>query len=535
MKKNGFLEGAFISTVSVIICKILGLVYVIPFYKIIGTQGGALYSYAYSIYSIFLNLATVGIPIAISKIVSEYNTLGMPELKEKSYKMGSKLITGLGILSFFLLFIFAPIIAELIIGGVEGGNSVQSVCLVIRTISTAILIVPILSVKRGYFQGHKYITAPEISSVIEQLIRVIVVVLGSYLAVKVFSLPLDISIAIAVFGATIGALVSYIYLQIKYKKNKDSFITESKEEIKDINNKDILKKIVYYAMPFVFIALIKNAYSLVDMFSVVKTLTNLGYSAVDAENVIGVMTTWASKLNMIVVAISIGLTSSLVPNIMPSFVKKDFKDVSKKINQALQILIILTIPMTIGLSFLAYPVWNAFYGYNLLGINLLKVSIFLALTLSFQSILVDTAQIMNSTKLSIGSLIFGILLKVGLNIPMMYLCDYIGVQAYYGPTIATFISQSITIIFLLYNLNKHFKIEYSSSLKMLGKVILATFIMFVILIILTVFIPLNVKSRFQSIIICGIYGLVGGMIYLFILYKLKGLDEFKSVLKKRIK
>ena len=75
MKKNSFLSGAAISTVGIVICKVIGLLYVIPFYAIIGVQGGALYSYAYSIYNMFLNLATSGIPVAMSKVVSEFNSL----------------------------------------------------------------------------------------------------------------------------------------------------------------------------------------------------------------------------------------------------------------------------------------------------------------------------------------------------------------------------------------------------------------------------------------------------------------------------
>jgi len=86
MKKNSFLMGAFISTLGIVICKALGLVYVIPFYAIIGVQGGALYSYAYSIYNMFLNLATSGIPIAMSKVVSEFNELKYYFTKERNDK-----------------------------------------------------------------------------------------------------------------------------------------------------------------------------------------------------------------------------------------------------------------------------------------------------------------------------------------------------------------------------------------------------------------------------------------------------------------
>ena len=70
LQKNGFMQGAFIATFGIILSKILGMLYVIPFYSMIGDKGGALYGYAYSVYSIFLGISSAGIPLAISKIIS---------------------------------------------------------------------------------------------------------------------------------------------------------------------------------------------------------------------------------------------------------------------------------------------------------------------------------------------------------------------------------------------------------------------------------------------------------------------------------
>ena len=86
LKTNSYMEGAFIATLGIVISKILGIIYVIPFYAIIGTQGGALYGYAYNIYSIFLGISSAGIPLAISKLISEYDTLGLYKSKEKIFK-----------------------------------------------------------------------------------------------------------------------------------------------------------------------------------------------------------------------------------------------------------------------------------------------------------------------------------------------------------------------------------------------------------------------------------------------------------------
>ena len=108
LKKNSFIQGAFIATLGIVISKILGIIYVIPFYAIIGDQGGALYGYAYNIYSIFLGISQAGLPLAMSKLISEYNTLGYYETKEKIYKVGKTFLNILGVICFLILFIFAP-------------------------------------------------------------------------------------------------------------------------------------------------------------------------------------------------------------------------------------------------------------------------------------------------------------------------------------------------------------------------------------------------------------------------------------------
>ena len=92
LKKSNFLEGAFIATFCIIITKILGIVYVIPFYKIIGEQGGTLYGYAYNIYNVFLIISSAGIPLAISKLTSEYNTHKEYDKKARMYKIATNII-----------------------------------------------------------------------------------------------------------------------------------------------------------------------------------------------------------------------------------------------------------------------------------------------------------------------------------------------------------------------------------------------------------------------------------------------------------
>ncbi len=528
MKKNGFLSGAFVSTFCIILCKIVGLLYVIPFYSIIGESGGALYSYAYTIYALFLTLSTQGIPVAMSKIISEYNTLNYHWSKEKAYKIVRNLMVGLGVLWFLILMIFAKPIAYLIIGDIKGGNTIEDVTLVIRSISFALLAVPFLSSIKGYLSGHKYITPYAISNVIEQLVRVGFIIIGSYLAAKVFKLKTATVVAIAVLGATIGALVSYLYLKIKKAKNKEAFNIKAKKIEGEKNNtsKTILKKVIMVALPFVVIDFVRSIYSVVDTFTINSTLTSLGYSLKDSEYILSVISTWGSKLNMIILAFEAGLTVSLIPNISSSFVKGDMKDVNNKINQSFQMIMFINLPMVLGLFVLATPVWNLFYGNNALGIDIFSLYVFQALTFAFYSISIDSAQIMGNTKLALGTLFGSFLLKALLNVPFMNFCPLIGIKAQYAPIILNLILHVGTTIVIAVIQSKKYKLNYKQSINPILKSILISLIMFVSLKIMALFIPVDIETtKFNFILLTALYAIVGCAIYIILSYNYNLIDR----------
>ncbi len=516
MKKNSFFEGAMIATVAIFACKIIGLFYVIPFYSIIGVQGGALYSYAYSIYAIFLSLSNSGIPIAMSKVISEYTALDYQYTKERIFKIGCIVISLLGLFFFLILLIFAPMIAKIILGDATDGNTVESVTFVIRIVGTALLIVPIESVTQGYLQGQKFIKPASMANVIEQLVRVIVIIVGSFLTIEVFSLSIDTAVGISVFAATLGCLIAYFYLLRVLKKNRSKLKRDNypKEAEKKITNKMLLKKIIYYALPFVFIDFMNSAYGIVDTLTVVNTLYGLNYSTQVAELTIGVLTTWGTKLNMIIVSIALGISTSLIPNVAESFVKKDYKDLNIKINKTLQALILTTIPLVVGMSLLSGPLWTIFYGHDQLSIDIFSVYIIPAMTYSFLTILITINQTINNTKFTFKLIIGNLIAKMILNVPMMTLFTYIGIEAYYAPSITTALTQIVSCIFLLVNLNRKYKCNFLPTFTIFIKTILSVGIMYVSLLILNLFISIEVFDRLSSIFIIIIYGLIGSIIYI---------------------
>ena len=527
MKKNNFMKGSFITTLGIVITKMIGLLYVIPFHSIIGDKGGALYGYAYTIYSLFISLATAGIPLAISKVVSEYQTLGYYSVKRRAFILGKKVSLLLGFISFILIMLFAPILASLVIKDVSGGNSVDDIAFVIRVIGTAILIVPTLSIYRGYFEGHRFMSPPSISQIIEQLVRVLVIILGSFLSYKVFHYSIKTTVGIAVFGATLGSLASYIYLVDKYLKNKKRF----QERIRQVNepiisNKEILLKILYYAFPFIMIDFFKSLYNTVDMITVVRGLVNYcNYSAIDAEVVYSILSTWGQKINMILLAVSTGIVVSLIPNLTESIVNKDQKEVINRINKALSILLFFTVPMVFGLSFLADPIWNSFYGGSKYGASVISYYVFVAFFMGLYTCLVTVLQTMKDYRGVFISLISGVLVKMLFNSYFIMIFYKSTFPPYYGVITASILGNLLSFVICLYILHNKYHIRFEESLRNFIDIMCASLLMIIVLFVLKLLIKVRVASRLGSVLIIVLYTIVGALVYFIYSYKSKIIDR----------
>lgn len=522
MKKNGFLTGAFIATFCIVLTKILGIVYVIPFHAIIGEQGGALYGYAYTIYLLFMSLSSAGIPLAISKIVSEYQTLGYYNAKKRAFIIGKKIALLLGFVCFIILLLFAPMIAQAVLGDLTGGNTIEDVTFVIRIIGTAILVVPVLSIYRGYFEGHRFMQIPSFSQIVEQLVRVFIIVLGSFMALKVFKLSLTSAVGVAVFGATAGAIVAYLYLVFKKNKNKTKF----NEKIRSVNepiitNKQIFKKIVIYALPFIMIDIFKSLYSYIDMVTVVEGLVNYAnFSVVDAEVVMGMLSTWGAKFNMILLALSTGIVVSLIPNLTQSVVKKDQADSYHKINQSLSVLLFFTLPMSLGISFLSEYIWNVFYGSSVYGPSVLAYYIFVGLIVGLFTLVISILQVLKDYKTVFISLVVGVILKILLNNNLILAFYKMGLPAYYGVITASLIGYFVSFVICIVQLRYKYKVRYEELVKNFMDILCGAILMIVGLLVIKYLLPSS-ANRFVSFLYILIYTLIGGSIYFIYAYKSK--------------
>ena len=516
LKKSGFIEGAFIATFCIIIGKVLGIIYVIPFYKIIGEQGGTLYGYAYNIYNIFLIISSAGIPLAISKLTSEYHALKQDDKKVRMYEIATKIITIFSISSFLICFIFAPQLSNLIIGELEGGNTIEDVTFVIRLISFALLVIPMLSIKRGYLQGHTYIKEPSISQIIEQVVRIAIIIIGSYLCVYIFKLPIKYAIGISVLAAAIGGLATYIYLTVITNKNKKQIGLDEKIHVDKKVDREIINKIITYSIPFIVINLANTIYTFTDMVLVIRTLPKLGFAATDTEFISSVFTTWGVKFNTIITSISTGLIVSLIPNMVKDYTEKNYTAVNINFNKCLKIILLIIAPLAIFISCMSTSMWNIFYINNHYGQSIIRYTIIVTILDCLYMVINSLMQSINKRKVIYISVVTGLLLNLILDIPFMHLFSYLNLPAYYGAITATLVgflvSNSISLIYL----NKEMHINYKETIQTIPRFVLSTVLLIGILSLFKLVLPINSTSRFVQLFNILVSGIVGGGIYLLI-------------------
>lgn len=537
MKKNNLIEGTIIATSAIILVKILGMLYVIPFYQIVGSRGGALYSYAYNIYAIFLALSSAGLPNAVSKVISEYNTLNMKEAKNRAYNLAKNIITFISIVAFLILFIFADEIGAFIINDLSGGNTISDVAFAIRCVSPAVLVIPFLSVTKGFLQGHKFVTPSSIGELIEQFVRIIVILCGSYLCLNILNKSLSFTIGVAVTGAFFGGISAYLYLKHIIKKHKKEL--DYSDEIKrdNIESKDIIKKIIKYAIPFVIISLVTHIFFFTDQILILRTLNKIGYSTFDVEFVASAISTWSPKICTIITAIGSGMAISLIPTIVSSYTKKNHKELEDNINKALSLVISLSLPVTLGLSILSTSVWRIFYNDNIYGSLILKYAVYSAMLANIYLVITNILQSLNRYKSVYLVSFVGFFLNALLDIPLMYLFHYLGIEAFLGSILASVIGYSISILIGLIILKKKDHISYKTTESVIIRSFIPGGIMFISLFLLNNILPFNEYTISGAIITSIIDAIVGGIIYLYLSYRVRLIQDVlgKEVVNKVLK
>ncbi len=536
MKKNSFVEGTVIATFIIVIVKLIGMLYVIPFYKIVGTEGGALYSYAYNIYLIFLSISSAGLPNAVSKIISEYNTLEYESAKKRAYKIARNIITFVSVIAFLILFIFAEEIGRFIIGNLQGGNTYEDIAFVIRCVSPSVLVIPFLSITKGYLQGHKFVSKSSMSQLIEQVVRILVILLGSYLVLNVFKGTLKVAVGIAVSGAFFGGLCAYIYLRSIMHKNKEAFENDKTVKEIQISNREIAKKIIMYAIPFIIINLVTDLYNFTDQILVLRTLEHMSYSTKDVEFIASSISTWSPKICMIINSIAMGMTISIIPTIVSAKTKGNKEEVERRINQSISMVFSVSLPLAVGLSVLSKPVWTIFYNDNVYGSMILSLAVFSALLANVYMVISTILQSLNRNKQVYLVSGIGFLTNALLDVPIMLLLNYLGLNGFMGSICASIVGFSLSILIGIICLIKEDKVKFGSTFKVVGKSLIPAVLMYMVLYLVNYYLPFNEFSKIDAFIYIIIDVIIGAPVYIGLAYKLGIIDQVfgKAMINKMI-
>ncbi|MDR7239784.1 putative polysaccharide biosynthesis protein [Neobacillus drentensis] len=416
--QSKLLRGTFILTFGTILSKVIGLIYVIPFYQIVGKYGTQLYSYSYVPYTIFISIATAGVPLAVSKFIAKYNALEEYAVGRKLFKSGLVVMLLTGFAAFLVMYFAAPLLAGL---SHPGKGQMANVITVIRAVSFALIVVPFMSLIRGYFQGHQSMGPSAVSQVVEQIVRIVFTLAGAYIVLKFLNGTIVSAVSVATFAAFIGAIGGLAVLFWYWFKRK-SYLNELLEHDKgtiNVSLKDIYKEIFIYAAPFVFVGIANPLFQFIDQITMTRAMMDVGINQKLADTAFGILNFESHKIVIIPVSLATAFSLTLVPSITKAFVENDRKNLNHQLNQTFQVMLYLTLPAAIGLSLLAEPVYTAFYEHDSLGTQVLAAYAPVAILFSLYSVTAAILQGINEQRFTILSLLVGLLLKLALNMPLI--------------------------------------------------------------------------------------------------------------------
>ncbi|MFT9598941.1 putative polysaccharide biosynthesis protein [Mesobacillus sp.] len=520
------LRGTFILTLGTILSKVLGLFYVIPFFAIVGEYGTALYSFSYIPYTIFISIATAGVPLAVSKFIAKYNALEEYAVGRKLFKSGVAVMLATGILSFLIMYVTAPGLAELVMDTSNDENvkiTAEDVTTVIRAVSFALIVVPFMSLIRGFFQGHQSMGPSAVSQVVEQIVRIVFVLAGAFFVLNVLEGDMVTAVSVATFAAFIGALGSLGVLGwywMKRKPHLDKLLEEDKKTM-NISLKDIYKEILLYAAPFVFVGIANPLFQFVDMMTFTKAMTSIGNNQNEAAAAFSVLNFQSHKLVIIPVSLATAFSLTLVPSITKAFTENDRKGMRKQLDQTFQVLMYLTVPAAMGIAILAEPMYTVFYAHNDLGTDVLTTYAPVAILFALFSVTAAILQGINEQRFTILSLLTGLLVKLTFNIPLIKLLET------QGAVLSTALGYTAAIIINMIVIKKYAKYPMGFVTRRIILILIFSGLMAGVTMafyeMLVQF--LSPAAKFQSIVIIGISALVGAGVYFYLGFRTKLVDR----------
>ncbi len=407
-----FVRGALILTVAAMVSKLLGSVYTIVLQNLIGDRGMGLYQMAYPVYATLLVISTAGFPVAISKYVSEYTAIHDLHNAHRIFRAALLLLTALGLVAMIAMYVLSGSFAVL------AGDSRAALSL--QAVAPALLIVPILSSVRGYFQGWQWMRPTAVSQVTEQLVRVVTIMAGVWLVLSLGGRE-RAAAAIASFGAVTGGIAGLAVILYQLRRFRSRLRHEGAvhgrlaKRYKPLPWRVILRKLIYYSIPVSLGALIIPLFSNVDAFTVTNLLKAQGVSQNTATHLYGLLSGRAFKLLMLPATLVSSIGIALLPAVSDAYARSGEKTVAERIRLGMRYTLLLAMPAAVGLTMLARPIDVALFRDG----QGVEAIMWMGAAVLFSSIQINSAaslQGLGSVYTPLVSLIVGTVLKVALNL-----------------------------------------------------------------------------------------------------------------------
>ena len=383
-KKNTFFGGAAILAAGIALVKIIGALYKIPLANILGDTANGYFNSAYSIYSILLMISTAGLPVAMSRMISQASSLGHYRQVRKIFTTARAIFLTLGLIGSLLMTLFCRELAQF--------QEQPDAWAAIGCLGPCVLLICIMSTFRGFFQGQGNMLPTSISQVLEALTKLIVGIVAAVALLKTTkSIPL--AAGGAILGVTMSCLVSAIYLFGCFRRTFRE-LPESTEEASSFA--DTARGLMIIAIPITLGSAGLQILTMLETKLYMTQLLNLGYSQGEADTMKGIYNMTQTIFNMPCAFIT-PITISIIPAITSQLTLCNEEEARATEESAARITGLISMPCAFGLAVLSEPVTALLGGYTgeklALATNLMAV---LGLAIMFNAVVLVTTAIMQA-------------------------------------------------------------------------------------------------------------------------------------------
>ncbi|MGU5503660.1 putative polysaccharide biosynthesis protein [Streptococcus anginosus] len=508
-------------TASNFISRFLGAIYIIPWYIWMGKHGAeanGLFTMSYNIYAWFLLISTAGVPVAVAKQVAKYNTMDQKDHSFTLIREFLKFMLLLGAIFAVVMYLLSPFFAH--VSGVG-----KELIPVMQSLSWAVLVFPAMSVIRGFFQGFNNLKPYAISQIAEQVIRVIWMLLTTFFIMKLGSKDYAAAVTQSTFAAFIGMFASMaVLVYFLWKANLLSSILHKPVSSTNINSRALLVDTIREAIPFIITGSAIQLFQIIDQvtfINVMKWFTN--YTNSQLVVMFSYFSANPNKITMILIAVATSIGGVGIPLLTENYVKGDLKSAARLVQDNLSMLLLFLLPATIGSVLVARPLYTIFYGQpDSLALGLFIFAMLQTIILGIYTVLSPMIQALFQNRKAIIYFGYGVLVKLILQIPFIYLFRA------YGPLLATTVGLIVPIV-LMYQyirqvtgLNQRILVKRSLLIGILTA-IMSLLIAIVEVVLGVVFYP---NGRISSMLYLIMIGGLGIIIYGAMALRVRLLDRF---------